>query len=384
MKYPSYISLCLLFLLVACQNGAAPSQEAENRNGFSVEETAFGSTPEGPASLFTLQNKNGITLKVTNFGGILVALWAPDRNGKLADITLGFDSLSSYQAEHPYFGSLIGRYGNRIAKGKFSVNGKEYTLAINNEPNSLHGGKLGFNRRLWDTKILESETYVGLEMKRRSPDMEEGFPGNLDVTVRYLLNNQNEWIIEYEAQTDQETPINLTQHAYFNLNGAGSGSINGHELMIKASRYTPVDATLIPTGDLASVEGTPFDFRTPTLIGARIAREHQQLTYGMGYDHNWVLDRTGDGLELAASLYARESGRFIEVLTEEPGLQFYGGNFLDGTNIGKGGKAYQHRTGLCLETQHFPDSPNQTDFPSTMLKPGETYKTKTTYRFSTK
>ncbi|MEL7120807.1 MAG: aldose epimerase family protein [Bacteroidota bacterium] len=385
-KIISYYTLLLLFTLISCESTPKQGVAAEGKieSGLSITVEPFGTTFDGPANLYTLENRNGMMIKVTNYGGIITELHVPDKNGKLADITLGFDSLALYQEEHPYFGSLIGRYGNRIAKGKFSIDGEKYTIPTNNGPNTLHGGDMGFNRRLWKATTIETNDNVGIILTRRSTDMEEGYPGNLDVKVTYLLNNNNEWKIEYEATTDKKTPVNLTQHAYFNLNGAGDGDILSHELMIKASRYTPVDETLIPTGELATVEGTPFDFRSPTPIGARVNEENQQLEYGLGYDHNWVIDRTTDEMEVVASLYEPNSGRLMEIITIEPGLQFYCGNFLDGSNIGKKGKAYQYRTGLCLETQHFPDSPNQEVFPSTILEPGQVYKTKTIYRFSTK
>lgn len=349
-----------------------------------MEMKEYGQTEEGPAQLFTLKNSNGMTVEITNYGGIITRLFVLDRNGTLDDVVLGFDSLAGYQSEHPYFGAIIGRYGNRIAKGKFSIDGKAYTLAINNDPNALHGGPTGFHKRLWKAGEIKGDGYVGLELSRVSKDMEEGYPGNLSVMVRYLLNNRNELLIEYEATTDQPTVVNLTNHSYFNLKGAGKGDILGHELMIAADKFTPVDKTLIPTGELRPVEGSPFDFRTPTAIGARVNADDEQIKFGGGYDHNFVLNRQGTGLQLAASVYEPTTGRFMEVLTEEPGIQFYCGNFLNGSNVGKGGVKYDYRTGFCLETQHFPDSPNRKDFPSTLLKPGEKYRTSTIYRFSVK
>lgn len=349
-----------------------------------MEMKEYGQTVEGPAQLFTLKNSNGITVEITNYGGIITRLFVPGRNGTLDDVVLGFDSLAGYQGEHPYFGAIIGRYGNRIAKGKFSIDGKAYTLAINNDPNALHGGPTGFHKRLWKVSEIKGDGYVGLELSRVSKDMEEGYPGNLNVTVRYLLNNRNELLIEYEATTDQPTVVNLTNHSYFNLKGAGKGDILDHELMIAADKFTPVDKTLIPTGELRPVEGSPFDFRTPTAIGARVNADDEQIRFGGGYDHNFVLNRQGTGLHLAATVYEPSTGRFMEVLTEEPGIQFYCGNFLNGSNVGKGGVKYDYRTGFCLETQHFPDSPNRKDFPSTLLKPDEKYRTSTIYRFSVK
>lgn len=349
-----------------------------------MEMKEYGQTVEGPAQLFTLKNSNGITVEITNYGGIITRLFVPDRIGKADDIVLGFDQLAGYQGEHPYFGAIIGRYGNRIAKGKFSIDGKVYTLAINNDPNALHGGPSGFHKHLWKVSEIKGDGYVGLELSRVSKDMEEGYPGNLSATVRYLLNNQNELLIEYEATTDQPTVVNLTNHSYFNLKGAGKGDILDHELMIAADKFTPVDKTLIPTGELRPVQGSPFDFRTPTAIGARVNADDEQIRFGGGYDHNFVLNRQGTGLHLAATVYEPTTGRFMEVLTEEPGIQFYCGNFLNGSNVGKGGVKYDYRTGFCLETQHFPDSPNRKDFPSTLLKPDEKYRTSTIYRFSVK
>ena len=375
---------CLLSMgcLTACQSETKSEQDQEtSKSNLSITETDFGMTDDGMAKLYVLRYKNGLEAKLTNSGGIITSIRAPDRAGQMADITLGYDSLSTYLEGSPYFGSIIGRYGNRIAKGKFTLDGTEYTLAINNEPNTLHGGERGFDKYLWVAEVIENNQEVGVELTRVSPDMEEGFPGNLQVSVRYLLNNANELTIAYAASTDKRTIINLTNHTYFNLAGAGSGTINNHELMIKASRFTPVDETLIPTGELRSVEDTPFDFREATPIGARLGVEHEQLKFGNGYDHNFVLDRRSTALELVSTVYEPNSGRFLEVLTTEPGIQFYGGNFLDGSNIGKGGIPYEFRTGFCLETQHFPDAPNQDVFESTVLEPGEVYDSKTIYRF---
>ena len=388
MKYTIPIAILYLAFTISCttDNKSETTSMEKETLGLSISKESYGSSPEGEAFLYTLRNQNGMMMKVTNYGGIVTELHVPDKEGTLTDVTHGFDSIGDYQRPHPNFGALIGRYGNRIAKGRFSIDDQEYTLALNNGPNALHGGIDGFSRRLWKATTIEAENQVGLEFSRRSQDMEEGYPGNLDVTVRYLLNNNNEWIIEYEATTDKKTTVNLTQHAYFNLQGHNNGDILEHELMINADKITPVDETLIPTGELMDVEGTPFDFRKPTAVGARVNDStDQQIAFGNGYDHNYVLNRKTDGdLELAATLFDKKSGRFMEVLTTEPGVQFYCGNFLNGKNIGKGGVAYQQRSGLCLETQHFPDSPNQESFPSTILEPGEVYKTTTVYRFSTK
>ncbi|MCB0571809.1 MAG: galactose mutarotase [Phaeodactylibacter sp.] len=380
---PFLFILSLASAGTGCNNGPAPEEEKQEP-ALSITTSDYGQAAEGPAQLFTLKNKNGMEVDITNYGGAITRLLAPGKDGQLADIVLGFDKLEDYQKDHPYFGAIIGRYGNRIAKGKFSIDGHDYTLAANNGANALHGGPMGFHKRLWQAKEIQREGYVGLELSRLSPDMEEGYPGNLQATVRYLLNNDNELHIEYEATADKPTVVNLTNHSYFNMKGAGNGDILGHELMINASAFTPVDSTLIPTGELRPVEGTPFDFRTPTAIGERVNADDEQIRFGLGYDHNFVLDRKGEGLELAASVYEPTTGRFMEVLTTEPGLQFYCGNFLDGSNVGKGGVPYAYRTGFCLETQHYPDSPNQAAFPSTVLRPGEKYETRTVYRFSAK
>jgi aldose 1-epimerase len=335
--------------------------------------------------LFTLKNSKGMEVKVTNFGAIITSIKVPDRNGQFADVTLGYDDVAEYinAVDKPYFGAVVGRYGNRIAKGKFTIDGKEYSLPINNDPNSLHGGIIGFDKVVWDAETVGDN---GVKLTYLAKDMEQGYPGNLTATVTYTLTDDNEIVVDYHATTDKATPVNLTQHAYFNLKGEGEGAILDHELVINADRYTPVDETLIPTGELAPVAGTPFDFRQAKTIGRDIEQAHEQLKFGGGYDHNWVLNREkGDGeLELAATLYEPKSGRMLEVLTTEPGVQFYCGNFLTGVLKGKSGKPYVHRGGLCLETQHYPDSPNQPNFPDTILKPGETYESKTVFKFSVK
>jgi aldose 1-epimerase len=339
-----------------------------------------------PIEVFTLTNGRGMEMQVLSYGGIITSLKVPDKNGQAADVVLGFDSPQQYleQPPPPYFGALIGRYGNRIAKGAFTLDGHTYKLAVNNDPNHLHGGTRGFDKVMWTATPRESADGSSVVLTRTSPDGEEGYPGNLQARVTYTLTGKNELIVDYHATTDKATPVNLTQHSYFNLAGHDAGDILGHQLLINADRYTPVDATLIPTGELAPVQGTPFDFRQPTAIGARIDQDDPQLKNGKGYDHNWVLNRSGSGLSLAARLTDPKSGRTLEIRTTEPGLQFYSGNFLDGTIKGKGGHVYAHRSGLCLETQHFPDSPNQSHFPSTILKPGQTYESKTVFAFSAK
>ena len=343
----------------------------------------FGTAPDGQeVSLYTLKNSKGNVIKITNYGGIVVSLTVPDRDGNKCDIVLGYDNLDGYIKNSPYFGALIGRYGNRIGNAKFTLDGKTYTLAANDGKNSLHGGNVGFDKVVWDAKEIREHGAVGLELSYLSKDGEEGYPGNLNVTVKYLWTNKNELKIEYAATTDKTTVVNLTHHSYFNL--ACQGDILNHELMIRADKFTPVDEGLIPTGELREVKGTPMDFSKPTAIGARINQDDQQLKYGKGYDHNWVLLGVNGSMKLAATVYEPTSGRFMEVYTTEPGLQFYSGNFLDGTITGKDGMVYKHRTGFCLETQHFPDSPNKPNFPSTVLKPGEKYSSETIYKFETK
>lgn len=328
--------------------------------------------------LFTLRNKNGIVTQITNYGGRVVNLWVPDKAGNFEDIVLGYDNIEGYlQSNEIYFGALIGRYGNRIANGKFILNDSTYILATNNDDNHLHGGKKGFNNAVWDAhQISDSE----LELKYLSKDGEEGYPGNLDVTVVYKLTDNNEIEINYFASTDKATPVNLTHHSFFNLHGAGKGSINDHILQINATHYTPIMKGLIPIGNIESVKNTPFDFTEPTPIGNHVNDDDQQIKYGFGYDHNFVLNDSG--LKIAALIIEPTSGRKMEVITNEPGLQFYGGNFLNGKDIGKEGLPYKHRTAFCLETQHFPDSPNQEHFPSTILKKGEIYESSCIYKFS--
>jgi aldose 1-epimerase len=351
----------------------------------STAKKSFGKTPDGqPVDLYVLTNKSGAEASVTNYGGAVVSLKVPDRSGKLADVVLGYDTADGYVADKSYFGALVGRYGNRIGHAKFVLDGKTYTLAKNNGENSLHGGIKGFNKALWTAKMLPAKDGQSLELSYLSKDGEEGFPGNLKVTVTYTLTDANALKIDYSATTDKKTVVNLTNHSYFNLAGQGAGDILGHVLMIEADKFTPVDSGLIPTGELRDVVGTPFDFRKRSAIGARIDQDEEQLKLGGGYDHNFVLRRSvGPGESLAARVVEPASGRVLEVWTTEPGVQFYTGNFLDGKTVGKGGATYPKRSAFCLETQHFPDSPNQPKFPSVVLKPGERYHTITTYRFST-
>jgi aldose 1-epimerase len=348
--------------------------------GVSVE--PFGHMPDGqPVSLYTLTNEQGLTVKITNFGGIMTELHVPDRNGELDDIVLGHDNLEAYLEGTPYFGALIGRYGNRIGAGQFELNGKTYELATNDGANHLHGGERGFDKVLWEAEPVSGKT--ALRLIYVSKDGEEGYPGELTATIVYELTDANELVIYYEATTTAPTVVNLTQHNYYNLRGQGQGSIVDHELLINADRYTPVGPGLIPTGELAEVEGTVMDFRRSRPIGSRLEPLNAQLQLGGGYDHNWVLNKEESGkMTLAARLYDPDSGREMFIETTEPGLQFYSGNFLDGTITGKNGMTYYFRYGLCLETQHFPDSPNQAAFPSTRLDPGETYRSDTRHTFS--
>jgi aldose 1-epimerase len=364
--------LCLLAMLMACDT---PSRSA-------VTETTFGSLADSAAAtLYTLRNANGMEVALTNYGGIVQKLTAPDRDGNYEDIVLGFDSVTEYVADSPYFGAIIGRYGNRIGAGRFTLDSREYQLATNNGKNHLHGGDKGFDKVMWQIPA-SSDAPDSLTLTYRSVDDEEGYPGELDVAVTYSLADDNELRIDYRAISSKNTPVNLTNHSYFNLAGQGHGDILEHVVEILADSFTPVDDALIPTGETRDVAGTPMDFRDPESIGARIAERDDQLEYGLGYDHNWVLrDGAGD-LRLVARVYEPTSGRVMEVLTTEPGLQFYTGNFLDGSLRGKNGAVYQHRGGFCMETQHYPDSPNQPEFPSTILRPGEQYQSTTVYRFS--
>lgn len=369
-------------VVVAVLAWACAPTESEPESMRSIETSQFGAIDGQPVTLFTLTNASGANVGIIEYGGIVVSLNVPDRDGNLGDVVLGFDTLDAYVADTPYFGAITGRYANRIAGGKFEIEGTTYELPVNNGPNSLHGGIKGFDKVIWQGTPTESGD--GVSFSYVSQDGEEGYPGRLEATVTYTWTDDSELRIDYEASTDKPTVINLTNHSYFNLKDGGASPILDHVLMINADHYTPVDATSIPVGEIASLDGSPLDFREPVAIGARIGDENEQLGFGAGYDHNYVINRDADGLALAATVGEPETGRAMDVLTAEPGVQFYSGNFLDGHHVGKGQVAYQHRSGLCLETQHYPDSPNQPDFPSTVLRPGETYKTSTVYKFYTR
>jgi len=350
----------------------------------SIDKKPFGKTEDGrEVFLYTLKNSHGMEVEISTFGGDVVSIKVPDRTGKIADVVLGFDDLADYEKQGPYFGALVGRYANRIANGTFSLDGKTYHVPLNDGPNALHGGKRGFDKRLWDAKDSTDASGQHLHLHYLSKDGEEGFPGNLNVDVTYTVPaDKNELQIAYKATTDKDTVLNLTNHTYYNLKGQGEGQIVDHEIMINADRFTPVNSTLIPTGEIKSVAGTPFDLRKLTKISAHIDDDNEQLKYALGYDHNWVLNGGGGKMELAAKVVEPTTGRVLEVLTDQPGVQFYTGNHLDGTAKGKG-HVYKFRDGLCLETQHFPDSPNHPNFPTTELKPGQVFHTTTIYRFST-
>lgn len=349
-----------------------------------IKKESFGKTTDGKAvEVYTLTNSADAEAKIINYGGRIVSLKMPDNNGNFEDVVLGYDDLKDYENDNAFFGGIIGRYGNRIAKGKFSLNGKEYTLAKNNGENHLHGGIKRFDVSVWTAKSSENKEGAVLELNYLSKDGEEGYPGNLNVKVVYTLTENNELKIEYSATTDRDTVVNLTNHSYFNLRGAGSGTILDHVLTINADKFTPTDETAIPNGELRSVANTPFDFLKPTKIGERINSDYEQIKIGKGYDHNYVLNRTSNELSLAATVFEPTSRRFMEVLTTEPGIQLYSGNYLDGKK-GKNGKIYEFRGAFCLETQHFPDSPNRPDFPTTVLKKGQQYLTTTVYKFSVK
>jgi aldose 1-epimerase len=373
-------ALVLLCLAPSLSPGAASMSDGSSHS--SITHAAFGHTTIGtPVDLYALRNGHGMEARIATYGGIVTTLTAPDRNGHYADVVLGYDSLPEYFKGTAYFGAMIGRYGNRIAHGQFTLNDTKYTLATNNGPNSLHGGVVGFDKVVWQVeKAAVGAQGPQLTLSYSSRDGEEGYPGNLEVKAVYTLGEDNTLRLDYTAVTDKDTPVNLTQHTYFNLRGRGD--ILGHVLQIPAGQFTPVDSTLIPTGELRSVVGTPFDFRQPTAIGARIGVADEQLKFGKGYDHNWVLTKSPGALTVVATVYEPDTGRVLEVSSTEPGLQFYSGNFLDGSSTGKGGWAYAWHDGLALEPQHFPDSPNHSNFPSTILRPGKTYQHTIVYRFS--
>jgi aldose 1-epimerase len=350
-----------------------------NKSKQMITTQSFGTFDGKEVFLYTLTNKKGDVIKLSNYGAAIVEIDVPDRNGKKENITLGYDKFDGYVNGDPYFGKVVGQYANRIAKGRFTLNGVDYTLAINNPPNALHGGPTGWHSRVWDAQVLKNTDFPAIRFTYNKPDMEEGFPGNVVAEVVYTWTDNDEIILDYKVSTDKNTIINITNHAYFNLHGAGVGDILDHEAVIKASSFTPVDSTLIPTGEIRPVEGTPFDFRIPHLIGERIGMDYDQLKLGGGYDHNFVLDNAE---EVDAMVYDPSTGRVLEVLTDQPGVQLYTGNFLDGTQTGHGGKVYNYRSGFCLETQHFPDSPNQAAFPSVLLTPEEPFLSSTTFRFS--
>ncbi len=371
----------LALTLAACASGPDSTDWTGLQGGprIMIKQAPFGTTADGrEVRLYTLTNRLGASVKIMTYGALVTELLVPDANGELGDVVLGFDELAPYLERHPYFGAIAGRYANRIAKGRFTLDGQTYTLATNNDENHLHGGEYGFDRAVWDAEDVETEHGPGVRFSYVSADGEEGYPGNLTVAVTYTFTNQNELVLDYRATTDVATVVNLTHHSYFNLAGAGSGTVLDHVLRLAADHMTPVDANLITTGEIRPVEGTPFDFRTPQAIGARIAAVEG------GYDHNFVLNGARGELREVAAVHSPKTGRVLEVLTTDPGIQFYTGNFLDGTNIGKGGKAYQKHGGFCLEPQFFPDSPNKPEFPSCVLRPGDTYRKTTIYRFATR
>lgn len=370
MKYIKILTafLSIMFILISCK------QSSEN-----VTKVLWGNHDGKEVYLFTLTNKEGNVIKLTNFGAKINWIEIPDRNGNKDNITFGFDSFEETLNGNMSFGSVVGRFANRIAGGKFSIDGVEYTTPLNNGPNTLHGGPKGWHSVVWDAEIVESSKAAAVKFSYLSPDMEMGFPGNVNVSVIYTWTDNNEIVMDYTYTTDKKTIVNVTNHAYFNFHGMGNGTILDHELTIKASAFTPVDSVMIPIGENRPVAGTPFDFNTPHTIGERIDENYDQLISGKGYDHNFVLDNKE---EVDVTLYDPQSGRMLEVITDQPGMQFYSGNFLNGSDIGHGGKALNHRTGLCLEADHFPDSPNQPSFPSVIINPGETGNTQTIYRFS--
>ncbi|MCM5663395.1 aldose epimerase family protein [Galbibacter mesophilus] len=386
------LAICAIFTLLQCNTKAKKSSNENSEDSsiisssnFQISTAKFGTLPTGEeVTKYQLTNGNGMQVDVIDYGGIITHLKVPDRDGKLEDVVLGFSNLEDYLTPAPYFGAIIGRYGNRIKDGKFTLDGHLYTLAKNDDKNHLHGGNKGFDKVIWDVKPIKKDSSVSLQLSYKSADMEEGYPGNLDVRVTYTLDNTNALHVNYEATTDKKTIINLTQHSYFNLTGNFSESILNHEIMIDADAFLPIDETLIPTGEIKKVKNTPFDFKQPKAIGKEIDAVNEQLKRGLGYDHCWILNDQNQGQRLVATAFEPNSGRLLEIYSDQPGLQFYSGNFLDSTLPAKGGGKYAKRTGFALETQHYPDSPNQADFPSVILQPGEKYSTKTTFKFTTK
>jgi aldose 1-epimerase len=375
----------LLFAVVTACAVLFPmlSHGSSGKDRHEVKKEKYGTTADGQqVDLYTLTNAHGVEVQIINFGGIITSIRVPDRNGKMADIALGFDNLGGYLENKPYFGAIIGRYANRIANGKFTLDGREYTLAVNNGTNSLHGGIKGFNKVVWTAEPFHDGRALGVHLSYLSKDGEEGYPGNLKVKVSYALTDKNELVIDYEATTNKATPINLTNHSYFNLAGEGDGDVLTHELQLSANSFTPIDKNLIPTGEIQPVKGTPLDFTQTTAIGARINDPYDQLVIAHGYDHNFVVNRKNDNLQFAARVHEPKSGRVLEVYTTQPGIQLYTGNFLDGTVVGKHGHAYKQREAFCLETQHYPDSPNHSSFPSTILQPGKAFHSQTVFKFS--
>jgi len=384
-----FVSLVLVLsagLLASCDKGGLPTETASNKGigATGVSSRPFGAAADGKkVELFTLTNARGHAMRVTNYGGIITGLDVPDRDGKVADVVLGFDTLDGYLGKSPYFGAIVGRYGNRIAGGKFTLDGNVYMLAQNNGPNCLHGGLKGFDKVIWQAEARQTPQGPALHLSYVSADGEEGFPGELTARVVYTWTNRDELRVEYSATTTKPTVVNLTQHSYFNLAGAGNGDILGHKLQIFADGFTPIDPVFIPTGEIRGVAGAPMDFRRPHAIGERIGAADEQIRNGLGYDHNFVLRTAGSaGLSRAVRVAEPKSGRVMEIWTTEPGIQFYSGNFLDSTNVGKGHKVYHKNYGFCLETQHYPDSPNRPAFPSCVLRPGQTLRSVTEFRFS--
>lgn len=366
----------IVLLISACNMDQAP---------VAIQKARYGITAEGlEVDEYVLSNQQGMKISIINYGGIITSWTAKDKNGDYKDIVLGYDSLSDYEKDSPYFGAIIGRYGNRIAQGKFTIEGEEYTLAVNNGVNHLHGGLKGFDKVVWDAKTEMNASSASLILTYLSEDMEEGYPGNLEVEVIYALNNNDELSVSYKAKTDKSTVVNLTQHSYFNLSAEFSNTVLDHELVLKADAFLPVDTTLIPTGEFRDVTNTPFDFRLPKTIGKQIDDDDAQLKNGLGYDHCWVLSNQEEGIRFVASAFEPKSGRYLEVFSDEPGIQFYSGNFLDGTLPSKNNGSYEFRSGFCLETQHFPDSPNQKNFPSVILRPEEEYTSQTIFKLSVK